>query len=127
MICDKTTPVTNEFTLLNVNIGKKIRDARLSAGLSQRGLGAYLGITFQQIQKYEWATNRISASYLIKISNIVNKPINWFFEKEEHIESGDDAKQIYKISRAISKIKNKKFQKAFLSLLQEFELIALED
>lgn len=53
---------------------------RLLAGLSQEKLGDALGLTFQQVQKYEKGANRISASRLQQISSILNVPVSFFFE-----------------------------------------------
>ncbi len=65
---------------VDVHVGKRIRERRLSLGMSQEKLGDYLGLTFQQIQKYEKGTNRISASKLWAVSNLFEVPIEWFFD-----------------------------------------------
>jgi transcriptional regulator with XRE-family HTH domain len=59
-------------------------------GMSQEKLGESLGITFQQIQKYEKGTNRVGASRLQNISNILNVPVSFFFEDApgEHSAGG---------------------------------------
>jgi transcriptional regulator with XRE-family HTH domain len=62
-------------------LGKKLRDARLEAGLSQQMLAARLGITFQQIQKYEKGANRIAASRLVSIARAVERPISYFLDE----------------------------------------------
>lgn len=61
-------------------IGLKVKEARVLAGMSMLALGKELGVTFQQIQKYEKGLNRISAGALSKISVIVNQPIQFFFK-----------------------------------------------
>lgn len=53
---------------VDILIGDKIRTRRLKLGMSQGALGARLGITFQQIQKYEWGQNRVSAASLLQIA-----------------------------------------------------------
>lgn len=60
-------------------IGQRIRLARVTAGLSQGELADLVGVTFQQIQKYECATNRVSASRLHVIAGHLHKPIASFF------------------------------------------------
>ena len=65
---------------VDVHVGKRFRERRLSLGMSQTALGDYLGLTFQQIQKYERGANRISASKLWAVSNLFEVPIEWFFE-----------------------------------------------
>lgn len=64
---------------VDVNIGKKIRNKRHILGLSQNDLAAKLGITFQQVQKYEKGQNKVMASRLYNISKILNVDINYFF------------------------------------------------
>lgn len=61
-------------------LGRKLRLARTEAGLSQQALAERLGITFQQIQKYEKGANRIAASRLVSIAAAVDRPISYFLE-----------------------------------------------
>ena len=63
----------------DVEIGRKIRALRLQRGLSQSGLGEGIGLTFQQVQKYEKGTNRVSAGRLQRIADILNTPITFFY------------------------------------------------
>ena len=65
----------------DVEIGRKIRALRLERGLSQSGLAEGIGLTFQQVQKYEKGTNRIGASRLQQISNILKVQPQFFFEE----------------------------------------------
>lgn len=65
---------------IDVHVGSRIRLRRTMLGMSQEKLGATLGITFQQIQKYEKGSNRVGASRLQNISNILNAPVSYFFE-----------------------------------------------
>ena len=62
------------------HVGTRVRMRRLMLGMSQTKLADALGITFQQVQKYEKGVNRISASRLQHISNILQVPIPFFFE-----------------------------------------------
>ena len=61
-------------------VGSRIRQARMMAVWSQEKLGDYLDLTFQQVQKYEKGTNRVSASRLVQISAAFGHPVEWFFE-----------------------------------------------
>src|SRR3954470_4121108 len=63
----------------DVEIGRKIRALRLERGLSQSGLADGIGLTFQQVQKYEKGTNRVSAGRLQKIADRLNTPVMFFF------------------------------------------------
>lgn len=61
-------------------VGSRVRMRRLMLGMSQEKLGDKLGITFQQVQKYEKGTNRVSASRLHAMSDILQVPVPFFFE-----------------------------------------------
>jgi transcriptional regulator with XRE-family HTH domain len=61
-------------------VGSRIRAKRNDAGLSQEALAAQLGLTFQQIQKYEKGANRVSASRLQLIATLLKTPISYFFD-----------------------------------------------
>jgi transcriptional regulator with XRE-family HTH domain len=63
------------------HVGSRVRMRRLMLGMSQEKLGDQLGITFQQVQKYEKGTNRISASRLQQLCNILEVPVSFFFEQ----------------------------------------------
>ena len=76
---DKNYRVTNN-NAVDVHVGKRIRLRRTLLGMSQEQLGVALNITFQQVQKYERGANRVSASRLWDISQIIDVPISYFFE-----------------------------------------------
>ena len=76
---DKNFRVTNN-NAVDVHVGKRIRLRRTLLGMSQEQLGNALNITFQQVQKYERGANRVSASRLWDISQIIDVPISYFFE-----------------------------------------------
>ena len=63
----------------DIEIGRKIRAVRLERGLSQSGLADGIGLTFQQVQKYEKGTNRVSAGRLQRIAELLNIPIMSFY------------------------------------------------
>jgi transcriptional regulator with XRE-family HTH domain len=65
---------------IDVHVGSRVRTRRLALGMSQEKLGAALGLTFQQVQKYEKGTNRIGASRLQHVSRILQVPVEYFFE-----------------------------------------------
>jgi transcriptional regulator with XRE-family HTH domain len=62
------------------HVGSRVRMRRMMLGMSQEKLGDALGLTFQQVQKYEKGTNRIGASRLQQISHILQVPVSFFFE-----------------------------------------------
>ena len=85
--------VTNH---LDAEIGRRLRQARLVENLTQDGLAQKLNISFQQVQKYENGTNRVSSSRLWAISRVLGLPIIYFYEGlddshiSEAVEGADD-------------------------------------
>ena len=65
---------------IDKHVGTRVRMRRMMLDMSQTALGDALGITFQQVQKYEKGTNRISASRLQRVCDILQVPIPFFFE-----------------------------------------------
>ena len=72
---------------VDVHVGSRVRLRRMLLGMSQEKLGEQMGLTFQQIQKYEKGANRIGASRLFDLSKILEVPVQFFFE-EAPLESG---------------------------------------
>ena len=99
----KTKGVPNT---VDKHVGKRLRTRRSLLGISQEKLAEAVGVTFQQIQKYERGTNRVSAGRLLRFSEVLNVPINYFYEEmngssskilsglsdneQESFQSGDD-------------------------------------
>ncbi len=69
-----------QTTGVDTRIGMRLRVRRMLIGMSQEKLGEQLGLTFQQVQKYEKGTNRISASRLFQAAHILGVRIDYFFE-----------------------------------------------
>lgn len=65
---------------IDIHVGSRVRLRRMMLSMSQEKLGESLGITFQQIQKYEKGTNRIGASRLQHIARVLQVPVSFFFE-----------------------------------------------
>jgi transcriptional regulator with XRE-family HTH domain len=65
---------------IDVHVGRRLRERRAVLGLSQERLGDLLGITFQQIQKYERGSNRIGSSRLFQLGKVMGVPVAFFFE-----------------------------------------------
>ncbi len=63
------------------HVGQRIRARRSLLGISQEKLAESVGVTFQQIQKYESGTNRVSAGRLFQLSNILQIPVTYFYEQ----------------------------------------------
>jgi transcriptional regulator with XRE-family HTH domain len=65
---------------IDVHVGTRIRLRRTLLGMSQERLGEALGLTFQQVQKYERGVNRVGASRLFDLSRVLDVPISFFFD-----------------------------------------------
>jgi DNA-binding XRE family transcriptional regulator len=66
---------------VDVHVGSRVRLRRMLLGMSQEKLGEHLGLTFQQIQKYEKGINRIGASRLFDLSKVLAVPVQFFYEE----------------------------------------------
>src|ERR1700752_3181446 len=69
---------------IDKHVGSRVRMRRMMLGMSQEKLGDALGLTFQQVQKYEKGANRIGASRLQQIAHILQVPVSFFFEGAPH-------------------------------------------
>ncbi len=116
-----------EFTNLDPFIGKKVKSRRSALGISQIKLGEKLGISFQQVQKYESGKNRISAATLFQISKILKVDFSYFvdgFTKDTTLhDSEDPAYEVYDteshlLSSYFSKIQNPDIRKQILELVK---------
>jgi transcriptional regulator with XRE-family HTH domain len=114
---------------IDVFVGSRVRLRRLMVGMSQEALADRLGVTFQQVQKYEKGTNRISASRLQAISEVFRVPPAFFFQDEESAmpsagaghETGDvstfvSSKEGLDLNRAFLKIEDAGVRKSIISL-----------
>ncbi len=66
---------------VDIHVGSRVRLRRKYLGLSQEKLGSAIGLTFQQVQKYERGANRIGSSRLWELSQILKVPVSYFFEE----------------------------------------------
>lgn len=78
---------------IDVHVGTRIRLRRTLLGMSQEKLGEALGLTFQQVQKYERGVNRVGASRLFDLSRVLDVPISFFFDDLPDSLSGFGAKR----------------------------------
>ena len=118
---------------IDVQVGNRVRIRRMLIGMSQERLGDLLGLTFQQVQKYEKGVNRIGAGRLFEVARILNVPIDFFYEGlsttsqpgmgetdvaappvMEFISSGEGLQ----LSLAFMKIKDTKVRKRVLDLVK---------
>jgi transcriptional regulator with XRE-family HTH domain len=66
---------------IDVHVGSRVRFRRMLLGMSQEKLGERLGLTFQQVQKYEKGINRIGASRLFDLAQVLGVPVQFFYEE----------------------------------------------
>jgi transcriptional regulator with XRE-family HTH domain len=117
---------------IDIQVGNRVRIRRMLIGMSQEKLGDLLGLTFQQVQKYEKGVNRIGAGRLFEVSRILNVPVDFFYEGAntasppgmsepesappvmEFMSSGEGLQ----LSLAFMKIKDAKVRKRVLDLVK---------
>jgi transcriptional regulator with XRE-family HTH domain len=115
---------------IDAQVGNRVRIRRMLLGMSQEKLGDMLGLTFQQVQKYEKGVNRIGAGRLYEVSRILGVPIDFFYEGVaaapqagfseadppvmEFVSSGEGLQ----LSLAFMKIKDPKVRKRVLDLVK---------
>lgn len=135
---------------VDVHVGARLRQRRTLLGMSQEKLGEAVGLTFQQIQKYERGANRIGASRLYQLSNVLDVSVSYFFEEMpgevqktrgdyaasntlddiEHAQSGDPMarRETLELVRAYYKIEDPKVRKRIFELTKSIANAAgLED
>ena len=120
---------------IDTHVGKRVRMRRMMLGISQTKLGDALGLTFQQVQKYEKGTNRVSASRLQHIAQIFEVPVTFFFEGAPHLP-GEEHTQTdapfprfvsdylatsdgLKLTKAFMQIPNAKLRRSIVNLIEQ--------
>jgi transcriptional regulator with XRE-family HTH domain len=115
---------------IDIQVGNRVRIRRMLIGMSQERLGDLLGLTFQQVQKYEKGVNRIGAGRLFEVSRILNVPVDFFYEGvNEGVLGGSEADgapvmdfvssgEGLQLSLAFMKIKDAKVRKRVLDLVK---------
>jgi transcriptional regulator with XRE-family HTH domain len=122
---------------IDAHVGSRVRLRRTLLGLSQEKLGEAIGLTFQQVQKYERGANRIGASRLYKLSEVLDVPVSFFFddmntdvmaarrttgptgfaEAAAPFDSKELSKrEILELARAFDRIKDERVRKRILEL-----------
>ena len=108
-------------------VGQRIRLARRMAKLSQSALGSSVGVTYQQIQKYENGTDRIGAGRLYQVAQETDQPISFFFNEAEDLSSevGNGNvlladPQIQRLITIISKVENRRLLSNLASIADTF-------
>jgi transcriptional regulator with XRE-family HTH domain len=107
----------------DTELGKRIRLRRVEQHISQTELGDKLGVSFQQVQKYEKGVNRVGAARLQQIATALDVPITFFYSgdgKAREVESllFIDSSFSLRLLRAYSKMKDQAVQRQFVSLIE---------
>jgi len=118
---------TRKPTDIDRLVGQRVRLARKMTKLSQSKLGEQVGVTYQQIQKYENGTDRIGAGRLYQVAQVTDQPISFFFNEAEGYasEAGKvndllaDSK-IQRLIATISNVENKKLLDNLVSIADTF-------
>jgi len=115
---------------VDVYIGRRVRERRMALGMSQVTLAEKLGVSYQQIQKYETGANRISGSRLWEISVILKVPVAYFFEGltregvPEESSTDKSGKKLgrgaLELARAVNAIENEEIKTEMLRLAKAF-------
>ena len=110
--------VTKSPNPIDRHVGARIRMQRIVRGFSQTELGKAVGVTFQQVQKYEKGTNRVSASRLQRIANVLEVTPDFFFEGVQARAVGNsDSKEVAVIDEFISSRDGVALSRAFTRIL----------
>ena len=119
---------------LDVDVGRRIRARRLELGVSQSNLGNALGLTFQQVQKYEKGTNRVGAGRIQEIAKILKVPTAFFFD--EQLGGSGGGSEIFslvhtafalRLLKAFSRIENRQLQRAMVELTEQIAKNGIAD
>lgn len=127
-ISDKTVSKTSNKTVTRTDklIGRNVRIHRLAKGLTQEALGEKLGVTFQQIQKYEKGGNRVGSGRLYRIAEVLEVPVTTFFDGEAKVKVARTPSPFdylsdlltLRMAREFSKLGDRKTRRAVLAVLE---------
>lgn len=107
----------------DVHVGRKVRDARVAKGMSQTELGNLLGVSFQQVQKYEKGTNRLGASRLWATAIALDLPIPYFFEgleggpKSTEVSQAELSRKAIATAAKLHKLSNETLRRQIIGLI----------
>lgn len=107
--------MTSKPDPVDVHVGSRVRLRRTLLGMSQEKLGDALGLTFQQIQKYERGANRIGSSRLYRLSKILDVPVAYFFDEM--------SSEVKAATRGLSEGPTEPFESDQLSKRETLELV----
>jgi transcriptional regulator with XRE-family HTH domain len=116
------------MTEIDKIIGDKVCSLRVSEKLSRQQLASKIGTTHQQLQKYEKGTNRISAGRLILIAKALKKPVSYFYEEVDSVDTTpmltEQQRMCIEVSKNFMKLKNTERQNAVNTLIKSLMKVA---
>jgi len=133
---ERTTVAARKPHHIDVHVGSRVRLRRMFIGMSQERLGDQMSLTFQQIQKYEKGTNRIGASRLFQLAEVLNVPVGFFFDglqtpapagqvagfaepnSETYVMDFLDSREGVELNRAFVRIKDPKVRKSIVDMVR---------
>ena len=107
----------------DIEMGKKIRLRRVEQRISQSDLGEKLGVSFQQVQKYEKGVNRVGAARLQQIATALDVPVTFFYDSDTKTREVEsllflDSAFSLRLLRAYSRIKSQAVQRQLVTLME---------
>jgi transcriptional regulator with XRE-family HTH domain len=124
---------------IDKHVGTRVRMRRMMLNKSQTELGNALGVTFQQVQKYEKGTNRISASRLMHIANFLQVPVTFFFDDAPDVAPVSGSKRVLTaqdeiaefmatregltLAKSFMRLSNRQMRQQIVSLVEEIEAV----
>ena len=124
----KLGPTDTAPNALDVHVGNRLRLRRTSLRVSQEKLGEQVGVTFQQVQKYEKGTNRVSASQLFLIAAFLKVDVNYFFEGfsnpgfseagPEFLSAEYSPEEGVRLNRAFARLSDPKLRRRIIDLVE---------
>jgi transcriptional regulator with XRE-family HTH domain len=121
---------------IDVHVGSRLKLRRTAVGMTQEKLGDQLGVTFQQVQKYEKGANRIGASRLQEIARILDVPVSFFFEDARTVQQEQEftfaeeaapasfegprgpASEVHALAKAFSRIGDPRIRRRIIDLVE---------
>jgi transcriptional regulator with XRE-family HTH domain len=119
---------------VDIEVGHRIRIERLSRGLSQTALANQLGVTFQQVQKYEKGVNRVGAGRLTKIAEVLGVQVGSFFSGKDMLDGGQSKESgessplklltvsgAFRLLRAYAEIEDANLRRSIVDLVEQIK------
>jgi transcriptional regulator with XRE-family HTH domain len=119
-IRSRSDPATS---LYDREIGRRVRMRRLELDMSQSSLGKALGVTFQQVQKYEKGSNRVSSGRLQRVAEILNVPVTFFYSDlggsgTSEVHTLMDNAYSLRLLKAMARIEDRQVERRIVELLE---------